>query len=127
MPPDMSTLDQFEQVLHNPVGIDYFFKYLEEMPNDQNSFRLLALYMDLRLFETSARKLKKCERLLDVIVVDNDMSISNENRNTQLFMSGVSGSSSTFSSINGKKMCNYQKDTLEIAERIFFEYLSLEA
>ena len=29
-PADNNSLDQFENILHNPVGIDYFFRYLEE-------------------------------------------------------------------------------------------------
>ena len=31
IPPDERSIDQFELVLHNPVAIDYFYEYLEEM------------------------------------------------------------------------------------------------
>ena len=31
IPPDERSINQFELVLHNPVGIDYFYEYLEEM------------------------------------------------------------------------------------------------
>jgi acetylglutamate synthase len=52
-------LDHFENVLHNPVGIDYFFKYLEE---NSSEVHLLALYIDLRLYESSARKKRQFEK-----------------------------------------------------------------
>ena len=31
IPPDERSIDNFELVLHNPVAIDYFYEYLEEM------------------------------------------------------------------------------------------------
>ena len=73
-PVDNMSLDQFENILHNPVGIDYFFSYLEEQTHDQNSFRLLALYMDLRLYESVAKKLTKHsnQSSVDVRVVEED-------------------------------------------------------
>ena len=70
-------------MLHNPVAIDYFYEYLEgleELENEQknslsseetydnklgshtNNFRLLALYMDLRCYESVIRKVKESKR-----------------------------------------------------------------
>ena len=31
IPPDERSIDQFEMVLHNPVAIDYFYEFLEEL------------------------------------------------------------------------------------------------
>jgi hypothetical protein len=74
-------------VLHNPVAIDYFYEYLENLEveeqqyNDHyesesqftwqgkhaNNFRLLALYMDIRCFETIIRKVKESKRFNEII------------------------------------------------------------
>ena len=86
------SLDQFENILHNPVGIDYFFSYLEEQVDDPNSFRLLALYMDLRLYEAVAKKVLKCskESSVDVRVVDEDPNPNQETVPPKLYNSSYS-------------------------------------
>jgi hypothetical protein len=74
-------------VLHNPVAIDYFYEYLENLEEEEeeynnhyeaeseytwqgnhaNNFRLLALYMDIRCYETIIRKVKESKRFNDAI------------------------------------------------------------
>jgi hypothetical protein len=56
---------------------------LEEQTDDPNSFRLLALYMDLRLYEALA---KKMNRFNEVKVLD---EVPNQDRaHSGLFNSG---------------------------------------
>lgn len=125
IPPDLSSLDHFENVLHNPVGIDYFFKYLEE---NSSEVHLLALYIDLRLYESSARKKRQFEKTVQQETQEDRVgnSVVSSQRPTNLFNSMMSGSSNN-STCNPRKINNLQEELLEIAERIFYEYISLEA
>ena len=108
IPPDEKSIGQFENVLHNPVAIDYFYEYLETLEAQEenngsfvtdenlceygrhtNNFRLLALYMDIRCYESVIRKVKEspryvkeCEtRRTEMNTTNNyDMSIKNSAR-----------------------------------------------
>ena len=51
IPPDEDVIQHFETTLHIPQAIESFHDYLACDERRQNSYRLLALYMDLRYFD----------------------------------------------------------------------------
>ena len=52
LPPSETVTDHFEHFLRNQLAFDYFYKYLHSTANkNQNEYRLLNLYIDLRSFE----------------------------------------------------------------------------
>ena len=51
IPPDEDVIQHFETTLHIPKAIESFHDYLACDERRQNSYRLLALYMDLRYFD----------------------------------------------------------------------------
>lgn len=83
IPPNDTTIDQFENVLHSQIAIEYFHDYLETLEEQEsqpsvtmddfshrfgkhtNNFRLLALYMDIRCYESVIRKVKESKRYIE--------------------------------------------------------------
>ena len=81
--------------------------------------------MDLRLYESVAKKINKySQESSEVRVVEEDPQF--KSRPAKLFNSSYSGSSNS-STINYSKFQGFNSEALEIAVRIFNEYLSFEA
>lgn len=77
IPPDVRTIVELEQVLHNIIAIDYFYEYLErEESTLENSFgistsgnekynkSLLGLYADIRFYDSEIQRAIQAENTL---------------------------------------------------------------
>ena len=64
-PPSQDRIESLEQVLRIKTAYNHFWNYLEQMEQhgqsdlDTNNFRLLALYTDIRLYDTEIREAAK--------------------------------------------------------------------
>ena len=54
IPPNRECIESVDMVLHIPVAVDYFYAYLQsrhEQLKDKEAIQLIALYIDLRLYD----------------------------------------------------------------------------
>lgn len=54
IPPNRECIESVDMVLHIPVAVDYFYAYLQsrhEQLKDKEAIHLIALYIDLRLYD----------------------------------------------------------------------------
>jgi hypothetical protein len=54
IPPNRECIESVDMVLHIPVAVDFFYNYLQsrhEQLRDKQAIHLIALYIDLRLYD----------------------------------------------------------------------------
>jgi hypothetical protein len=54
IPPNRECIESVDMVLHIPVAVDYFYNYLQsrhEQLDDKEAIHLIALYIDLRMYD----------------------------------------------------------------------------
>lgn len=54
IPPNRECIEQVDMVLHIPIAVDFFYNYLisrHEQLKDKQAIHLIALYIDLRLYD----------------------------------------------------------------------------
>lgn len=54
IPPNRECIESVDMVLHIPIAVDYFYSYLQsrhEQLKDKQAIHLIALYIDLRLYD----------------------------------------------------------------------------
>ena len=64
IPPNRECIERVDLALHTPLAVDYFYNYLQsrhEQLKDKQAIHLIALYIDLRLYDKACSDEEEAE------------------------------------------------------------------
>jgi len=71
IPPNRECIESVDMVLHIPVAVDYFYNYLisrHEQLKDKQAIHLIALYIDLRLYDQACSDNRDAEDKREIAI-----------------------------------------------------------